>query len=426
MAETVVEPASADPLDTLATCLRRTRAKSALVLVSLHNRDRLGRQHDGLDDDEVTVKFQSTAESILRSGDSMVALSEDRVALILDDLIDIHHLELAGMKLARLFERPVRLGERSVNLDVYSGILYMARRAETDMESQALLLRAQNALDKAQHQGAEGPYVIVTLDDEDHVENHWQIGMRLREAMQSHHIYLDYQPRIHLDTGELDSAQALVRWRDHGVVLPPADYLTALNADQLWELTVYTVRRLIRDIQDHEISVPVALSLDSSALTEPDLVAFLQRETSLWGIEARQIILEFSACALCGDDTRVTDTLMALHQRGFRLSANDLQDNLSALPSMTASVLHEVKLGRSLIMTPNSGEPVGEPVDDTATSADPALEVLNWAVEKGLICVAQGIEDAQTLETLRAAGCQLGQGFYLSAPLSVEKLQALT
>ena len=49
-------------------------------------------------------------------------------------------------------------------------------------------------------------------DDESKVANHWQIGMRLRDAMEAHHIYMDYQPKIDLSSGRLSGAEALVRW----------------------------------------------------------------------------------------------------------------------------------------------------------------------------------------------------------------------
>ena len=108
----------------------------------------------------------------------------------------------------------------------------------TDIDGEILLQRADSALATARSQGkANDAYFVATMDDESKVENHWQVGMRLREAMAAHHIHMDYQPKINLTNGELAGAEALVRWRDNGTVLPPTDYLPALQPALMWELT---------------------------------------------------------------------------------------------------------------------------------------------------------------------------------------------
>lgn len=403
------------PTDLLEAALGSCRGKRAMAFISVANLKDLQNSHGAGIRESLMNNFHRLLNVLLRPQDSLIELADDKVALVLDDLIDVHHLQLAGMKLARIFESPVEVDDLSLKLQVFGGFLYIARpTAAPDLTN--LIARTDAALSEAQLKHPTDKFFVATLDDEAEVENHWQIGMRLREAMDAHHIYMDYQPKIDLSNGALAGAEALVRWRHKGAVMPPGEYLPALQSDLMWELTVYCFRRVLRDILDYQIEVPVAINFDPVTISEPDLIPLLTRETSLWGVEPQQLIIEITEVGELLDVEHARTTLTKVHDLGFRISIDDFGAGHSNMDRLRGLPLDELKIDRSFS---------GNIVDDSQNQAI-TRSVIDLARSLGAVTVAEGIEDAQTLELLAAWGCNLGQGFYLSAPLPIEALQKLS
>ncbi|MGK0224749.1 MAG: EAL domain-containing protein (putative c-di-GMP-specific phosphodiesterase class I) [Limisphaerales bacterium] len=409
--------ANIEPTEALSDALHACRGKRALALVNLTNLDNLETQCGVAARHEISQLFSTRLNGLLRPQDTLITFSSDRAILVMDDLIDVYHLQLAGMKLAKIFEHPIQVADETANFNVFTGFLYLARPASTDLDIENLIQRADSALTSAKNQGkTDEPFFVATIEDETIVENHWQIGMRLREAMTAHHIYMDYQPKINLTNGELAGAEALVRWRDNGTVLPPTDYLPALQPDLMWELTTYCFRRVIRDVLDYDIKVPVAVNFDPVTIREPDLIPLLQRETALWGVAPEQLILEITEVRDLSSIKDAHQTLQQIRELGFKISIDDFGSGHSNLERLRDLPMDELKIDRSFcgnITTDNQNKLMTKSVIELAKS-------LNVAT------VAEGIEDAATLELLREWGCDLGQGFYLSAPLPIDALGKLS
>ena len=413
MAETAPIPSS---LDTIEAALTHSKGKCALAIVTLANLEDLEAQCGIESRNKLATEFHQRLQALLRPQDHFISASSDKAIIVFDELIDVHHLQLAGMKLHNVFAHPIPVNDQTAQFIVYGGFLYLARIATSILETKELLARAESALSQAKNQSQPNePFHIATLDDESVVENHWQIGMRLREAMQAHHIYMDYQPKIDLDNGSLAGAEALVRWRDKGVVLPPADYLPALQADMMWELTVYCFRRVLRDILDYEIDFPISVNLDPVTLNEPELVPFLKRETSLWGVPPSQLILEITEVRDLENLSAAHSVLEELRDLKFSISIDDFGAGHSNLERLRELPMDELKIDRLFC-----NNIVADKQKQVMTKA-----VISLAQELGFTTVAEGIEDAESLELLRQWGCQQGQGFYLSAPLPIDSLKAL-
>lgn len=394
--------------DEIRRMLLRCRGKCALALITLTNRSTLV---GGIDDASVTAQFQEHSEILLRDGDSLSALDKDHLVVIFDNLIDIHHLHLAGLKFKRIFEHPLYVGKHSVRFEAFCSMLYLAGDADPTQVESYLDLAEEAWLSGHADPDHNEPFAINTIEDESKVENHWLIGARLRDALTAHDIYLDYQPKVILDSGAISGAQALARWRDNGAVVPENEYLPALQPDLQWELAVYCLRKIIRDIQDYDHAIPIWFTLQSGLLKEPDLVPFLERETSLWGIEPRQLVLSVNDRNGLLMDGEQRHVLEALRQRGFRLAISGITANADAdfLKSLRADA---IQLDASMASA----------LQDGSADVEFVRHLFGMMQTAGTQCVALGVEDAQTAQWLCEAGCELGQGFYLSAPISLDQL----
>ncbi|NOX50930.1 MAG: EAL domain-containing protein [Gammaproteobacteria bacterium] len=399
--------------DKLSHALSACTDKYALAMVHLSNLDELSALCGISNKEKIIEIFSTSASSILRPQDSLVVICEERLALIMDNLLDKNHAELAGLKLQRIFERNGLLDTHSIKLDVHCGIVYAGRNVQQRPDVDELYQQAETALDTAvaNHES----FTILTLEDEQVVDNHWQLNLRVKDAMQAHNISMDYQPKVYMHNGELAGAEALVRWRDNGVIIPPNDYITALSDDVLWDLTIYCYRRVLREIVDFELTVPISVNIDPSSLAQDDFIEFIKRETNLWGVEPSQIILELTETRTLFDADDARERLIAISNLGFKISIDDFGSGHSNYERIRDLPVDEIKIDRSFC-----GNLIDNPDNTMLTRS-----IIDIAQALKAQTVAEGIEDAATLDLLREWGCDIGQGFYLGAPVSIEKFAAL-
>ena len=376
-----------------------SRGKCALMLVQpveAHDRD----------DSGVGARLQRMLASMLRDDDHIIYCEAGVISVILDQLIDIHHAELAALKFLRL------INASSESVDAACGIAYLGRLPmvlpATDSHLEYVNL-AHQALENASAH-ADGPRYEI-LSPECHSSEDWQIGSRLQEAMQAHQITLDFQPKLQLGSGDIVGAEAIVRWREDGTVLAPADYLPALTSSQLWELSAYVLRKMIQCIEQTAPTFSIATKIESTLLLNPELRAFLRRETSLWSVDPAKVTLEFSADSDLLNQQSCLDALTQLKDDGFRICVHDIQITHETM--LERLCCDEIKLNPTL---------VGELRPSHSAEVQ---QLFARARRSAITTAAEGIESAATRDNLRNWGCSVGQGFFLASPVPAQAFSTL-
>jgi len=403
----------ADSKDLLSAAVERCTGKFAIGIVGMTNGDAI-RQRVGEHSETLLAEaFRQRVSAILRPQDDLVAVSADQVCVVLDDLMDSNHLYLAGLKLNRIFEVPVELGDLSVIMSVRSGLVYAGRRTRFSKSTQDLYSLAEEACSGAVI--TNKPFEMINATDDQPVDHDWQLNQRVQAAMENHHIGFDYQPKVFLDSGDLAGGEAIIRWRNSGGIIPPEEYLAALNEDVLWQLTVYGYRRVLREILEHEIQVPISFNVDPGSLAQPDFLDFMRRETNLWGVPAEQIIFEIAESKEKLELSTSISLLETIRDAGFRISLDDVGTRHVDIERIRELPLDEIKLDPSLCSDVLQ--------DDKARRLAESLVALAGTLN--IPSVAVGIEDGSAIEMLKAFGCNIGQGFYLGAPMSMEHFATL-
>ena len=105
-------------------------------------------------------------------------------------------------------------------------------------------------------------------------------------------------------------------------------------------------------------------------------------------------------------------TLNRLRNLGVTLSIDDFGTGYSSLSQLRKLPVQELKIDKSFVLKLNA-----EPQDPLIVKS-----TIDMAHGLGLKVVAEGIENLETWKLLQAWGCDVGQGFYLSRPVSADKL----
>lgn len=246
------------------------------------------------------------------------------------------------------------------------------------------------------------------------VQHHYRFG-RLREAIQNNQLALHFQPVINLRTGTISSAEALSRWPDplEGLIPPDQFIPIAESSGLIHHLTRWSLQEAMTQChrwQDVMPGVGVAINLSSRSLHAPDLLATLMDSLLESGIAPELVKLELTESTLLSAPEKALGVMQEILHLGMQLAIDDYGTGFSSLAYLKHLPAHELKIDQSFIKQLTTEDGNLAIVDSTITLAH----------KLGLSVVAEGIETAATLQQLRQLGCNFGQGYYFSKPLSAD------
>ena len=276
---------------------------------------------------------------------------------------------------------------------------------------------ADIAMYKAKSKG-KAQYAIFDSSLHAHVSAQLQLETELRKALGRGEISLDYQPICTLKDRRLMGFEALARWNhpergllepsmfipvaeETGLIVPLGNWVLSEACRQMLEW------RSIRDSSELKMSVNVS----SLQLTHPDFVAHVARSLRASEMRPEQLTLEVTESVLMNGIENAISTLTALRQMGVQLSIDDFGTGYSSLSYLATLPIDALKVDRSFI------EKMGQ--EGEGNEIVRAIFKLGQALSKQVF--AEGIETDAQLALLQELGCEFGQGFVLSRPVSAER-----
>jgi len=238
----------------------------------------------------------------------------------------------------------------------------------------------------------------------------------LKRAADAGHLFLAYQPKLDLRSGEINSVEALARWHHPtlGDIEPSAFIPEAENAGLIDWFSEWALRTAIQQwSQWHSANISLEIAVNISALNLrhvgfPDLVSELCKKD---GLEPRYLTLELTEGAT-QEATRLMDTTARFRLKGIGLSLDDFGTGYGSLIQLRQLPFTELKVDRAFVI-------------DLLTSRDSRVitrGLIQIAHDMGLTVTAEGVEDLPTLDALAALGCDKAQGFVIAMPMPGDRL----
>jgi EAL domain-containing protein (putative c-di-GMP-specific phosphodiesterase class I) len=279
----------------------------------------------------------------------------------------------------------------------------------------ALLQRADVAMYVAKEENSAYAFYDEAVDHYD--PTRLTLVGELRRAIEERELELYYQPKAALDTGEVSSVEALLRWQHphRGLVFPDDFIPVAQQTGLIKPLTLYVVSRALeqcRAWQEAGTPLAVAVNLSTRNLLDsefPDQVALM---LDRWEIDGSMLEFEITESTMLADPARTRLVLERLSSMGIRLSIDDFGTGYSSLAHLKRLPVHEIKIDSSFVINMSGN-------DDDATIVRSTIDL---GRNLGLDVVAEGVETEETWEQLRELGCTSAQGFHISAALPADAL----
>jgi EAL domain-containing protein (putative c-di-GMP-specific phosphodiesterase class I)/CheY-like chemotaxis protein len=213
-------------------------------------------------------------------------------------------------------------------------------------------------------------------------------------------LYMAYQPILDLKDNEVVGLEALARFtsppdRSTDTWLAEADAV-----GRLLEMELACLRTAIRDLERLPEEAYLSLNVSPATAIAPEL------HEVLGGVPAERLVLEMTEHARVDDYPALKAALGAFRERGVRLAIDDAGAGFASLRHIV--LLHPDFIKLDITLTRDVH------VDETRRALVAALVAFGSQI--GAKVVAEGVEFAEQLATLRQEGVQFGQGFYLARP----------
>jgi EAL domain-containing protein (putative c-di-GMP-specific phosphodiesterase class I) len=236
----------------------------------------------------------------------------------------------------------------------------------------------------------------------------------LRLALDRRELVVHYQPQFDLRAGHVRSVEALVRWRHptRGLLEPRAFLDAVEHAGLTRRLTRYVLDESLRDLRAwHDAGLDFGLAVNVSArdLADARFPEEIAQALADHDIDPSLLELEITEDMLLLDTVRARKRLETIAEQGVRIAIDDFGVGYSSLGQLKHLPARVLKVDQSFV----SG--MGSDRRDAAI----VRSTIGLAHDLGLEVVAEGVETPDHILQLRAAGCDMGQGYYLGRPLAV-------
>jgi diguanylate cyclase (GGDEF)-like protein len=409
------------------------RATGAAVL--LLDLDRFKEINDSLGHhvgDELLRQIGARLQPVLREGDLLARLGGDEFGVLLHDADGDGAAEAAGRLLDAL-RRPFDLGDLTapaddtadgrdtdglrglgLHVDASIGIALCPQHAGG---ATGLLQHADIAMYRAKAARSGVEISAGALDGAE--RQRLETVEQLRAALDDDQLVLHYQPKLDLASGVVTGVEALVRWQHptRGLLYPDT-FLPLAEQSGLMRRLTRTVLQIALDQADawrrQGRRLSVAVNLSASNLLDAQLPGQVDRLLRSLDLPAHLLELEITETVLMADPVRAHQTLHRLRALGVRIAVDDYGTGWSSLSYLHDLPVDELKLDRSFVMR-SATDP---------RSAAIVTSTIGLAHALDLRIVAEGVETAEALALLTAAGCDVAQGYHLSRPQPADQLTA--
>ena len=282
--------------------------------------------------------------------------------------------------------------------------------------------RAKQAADTVKNSFAKaiGIYDDSLLEQERQTE---ELLEDFAAAIREKQFLVYYQPKYDITRSEpvLSSAEALVRWKHpkRGMVSPGAFIPVFEKNGLIQELDNYVWNEAAAQIRDWKerfgVSVPVSVNISRIDMYDPYFIEKLDDIVARNGLEHRELLLEITESAYTEDSAQIVSTVKQLREKGFRIEMDDFGTGYSSLNMISDLPIDALKLDMQFIRNAFRER------KDTRL-----LEVIFHLAESLEVpTIAEGVETAEQMLTLKSMGCDIVQGYYFSRPLPADEFEPL-
>jgi len=387
--------------------------ETALLILNVDRFKLINESMGHISGDELLIAIGRRLMTCVRPSDTVARLSSDEFAVLMRDINDLDE----ALSVAARIHREMGAAFVVSNQELFTSIsIGIATTRTSGIDADNLLRDADFAMHQAKTCG--GAHTEVYHNDlHRRARSLFRLENDLRKAVDRNELELHYQPLMDLQTGVLMGFEALARWKhaERGYVSPAEFIPLAEETGLIIPIGRWAIEEACRQLAEWRTwfgpaanHLFMGVNVSGIQFTRDNLAKVVTDAIARSGIPGDRLKLEITESALVENPDLANQVLRELKDLNVSLALDDFGTGYSSLSYLQRFPIDVLKIDRSFITDMLS-------VQDNYKIVN---VILALARNLGKSTVAEGIESEEQAETLRALGCQQGQGFHFSKGLS--------
>ena len=394
--------------EALSTATRIDR-KAALLMLDLDHfkdvNDTLGHPVG----DELLKQVAERLLNCVRQSDTVSRLGGDEFAIVQTNMNSDYGVEVLARRIVNDISQPFDIdGER-----IFSGTSIGITLFPNDgNDGDTLIKNADLALYRAKQEG-RNTYTLYDAEMNAKIQDRKALEVDLREAIANDDLFLNFQPKIDVQSGRVIGAEALVRWyhEARGMVSPAAFIPIAEQSGLIIQITNKVMRMVCEQLKEwRESGLPelkISFNLSPADFRRDNLTEVVKSMLAEFDIPHSVIELEITEGMVMSSADRVYEMLDEFRQEGISLAIDDFGTGYSSMAYLMRFPIDSLKIDQAFVRNLSADN----------ESASITTAIINLAHGLHMRAVAEGVETADHYTFLRERGCDEAQGYWISRPL---------
>lgn len=353
-------------------------------------------------DDLLKAVAKRLVESVSK-GDIVARLGGDEFAVLSLSDPGIDEAAALAKRIIVALTRPTDVQGRQLRVGASIGVTF----CERGLGVEALLIQADTALYAAKAAG-RGRHAVFTAALGDQSRRRATLEAGLRDAIERNQLALHWQPKMNISDGRLVGAEGLLRWQhpDLGAVSPGEFIPIAEQCGLIEQLGEWALRDACRASQGPLQGLILAVNVSPLQLRDGQFSLRVRDALQEFGMDPAHLELEITETAFMDDADGAIEQMHTLRRLGVRMALDDFGVGYSSLAYLRRFPFDTLKIDRAFVM---------EAVDqDDARAIIEMIAKLAATLKMQTVC--EGVETAEQLAVVTAAGCNEVQGYLVARP----------
>ena len=386
---------------------RRHPARPAVLYIDIDEFKHINDSQGHLAGDQVLVEIATRIRGAIRDGDTAARMGGDEFAILLEETESVDVAVDVAERLREALRTPFSVAGAQLRVTGSVGIA----RAESGEASTLELLRDADIAMYEAKRAERGTLRVFETSMYSTALEQAELDRDLRGALDRNELFVVYQPLVDLAARRTIGVEALLRWQHptRGLILPTVFIPIAEESGSIIQIGRWVLQETIRTVGAWNAASgepPMRANVNVSARQlGPGFVADVGSLLAETGFPAELLVLELTESVLISNRERVSAIFGQLRALGIRIAIDDFGTGYSSLGYLHELPVDEIKIDRSFIEALTKH-------DDTRLVST----IIQLGKKLNVATIAEGIEQEEQFDRLRALGCDLGQGFLLGMP----------
>ncbi len=235
----------------------------------------------------------------------------------------------------------------------------------------------------------------------------------LRQAVARGELRMFLQPLVDVASEVKTGYEALLRWEHpiRGLVPPDVFIPIAEETGLIVPIGEWVIRTAFAEAATWPGKEVIAINLSPVQFSSPNLLPVIVNALGDSGIEPGRVEFEITEGVLLRDSETNINILCRMQALGVKIALDDFGTGYASLNYLLTFPFDKIKIDRSFISSLSTRE----------ESRAIVAAVIALANRLGMCTLAEGVDDQEQLEQLKAQGCRMVQGWLFGKALPTEE-----